>query len=145
MRVLSASDPDSTLDKLVLDTRTFHFPLSTFNLEMVRVTCYIRPHKLEAVKSAISSIGISGMTVTDVRGTGNSIETSTWFGGEQQLIALPIRSKIEVVAKDDLQDEIVNAIIESARTGEPGDGKIFVERAIEAIRIRTLERSDEAI
>jgi nitrogen regulatory protein P-II 1 len=112
---------------------------------MVRVTCYIRPHKLEGVKSAIAALGVSGMNVTDARGTGNSPETSTWFGGEQQLIALPIRARVEVIARDDQQDEIIEAIAENARTGEPGDGKIFVERVTDAIRIRTEERGSEAI
>lgn len=112
---------------------------------MLRITCYIRPHKLEGVKSAISALGITGMTVADVRGTGNSPETSSWFGGEQQLIALPIRAKVEVVAHDEQQEEIVEAILQHARTGEPGDGKIFVERVIDAVRIRTEERGSEAI
>jgi nitrogen regulatory protein P-II 1 len=112
---------------------------------MIRITCYIRPHKLEGVKSAISALGITGMTVADVRGTGNSPETSSWFGGEQQLIALPIRAKVEVVAHDEQQEEIVEAILQHARTGEPGDGKIFVERVADAVRIRTEERGSEAI
>jgi nitrogen regulatory protein P-II 1 len=112
---------------------------------MIRLTCYIRPHKLEGVKSAIAALGVSGMSVTDTRGTGNSPETSTWFGGEQQLIAMPIRSKVEVVAHDEQQEEILEAILQHARTGEPGDGKIFVERIADAIRIRTEERGQDAI
>jgi nitrogen regulatory protein P-II 1 len=85
------------------------------------------------------------MNVTDVRGAGNSPEKASWFGGEEQLIALPLRSKIEVIAPDDLQETLVETIIENARTGEPGDGKIFVERIADAIRIRTEERGDLAI
>ena len=112
---------------------------------MIRIICIIRPHKLEAVKSAIAAVGISGMSVTEVRGTGNSEEKATFFGGQQQLIALPIRSRIEVVAPDNLQQEIIAAILEQAQSGEHGDGKIFVEPIVDALRIRTEERGSEAI
>ncbi len=112
---------------------------------MIRITCYIRPHRLEPVKSAIASLGVNGMTVSDVRGTGNSPETSQWFGGQESLVAMPIRSKIEVVAPDDLQEQIVDAILENAQTGEPGDGKIFISKIEDAVRIRTSERGDAAV
>jgi nitrogen regulatory protein P-II 1 len=112
---------------------------------MTRVTCYIRPHKLESVKSAIAALGVTGMSVSDVRGAGNSAETTDWFGGTHGLVALPIRSRVEVVAQDDLTDGIVAAIIENAQTGEAGDGKIFVEPIAEAIRIRTEERGQAAV
>lgn len=112
---------------------------------MIRVTCYIKPHRLEPVKSAIATLGVSGMTVSDVRGTGNSPEKTSWFAGEGQLIALPIRSKIEIVAPDELREPIIEAILQNAQTGEPGDGKIFVERVLDAMRIRTEERGDAAI
>jgi nitrogen regulatory protein P-II 1 len=112
---------------------------------MTRLTCYIRPHRLEAVKSAVAALGVSGMSVSDVRGTGNSPEQSQWFGGSDVLVALPIRSKVEVVAPDELVEEIVEAMVENARTGEPGDGKIFIERIGDAIRVRTQERGEAAI
>jgi nitrogen regulatory protein PII len=112
---------------------------------MTRVTCYIRPHKLEAVKSAIAAIGVTGMSVSDVRGAGNSHETTDWFGGTEGLIALPIRARVEVVAQDAQIDEIVESILMNARTGEQGDGKIFIEPVEEAIRIRTQERGEAAI
>lgn len=112
---------------------------------MIKVTCYIRPHKLEQVKSAIASLGVSGMSVSDVRGTGNSPEKSTWFMGEESLSTLPIKSRIEVVAPDELMEPIIETIVENARTGKSGDGKIFVEKVLDAVRIRTLERGDVAI
>jgi nitrogen regulatory protein P-II 1 len=112
---------------------------------MIRVTCYIRPHRLEAVKSAIAALGVSGLSVSDVRGTGNSLERADFFGGDEGVIALPIRARIEVVAADEMADPIVDAIVESAHTGEPGDGKIFVQRVADAIRIRTEERGEEAV
>ena len=73
---------------------------------MIRITCIIRPHRLEQVKSAIAALGVSGLNVSDVRGTGNSDEHAAWFGGEEHLIALPIKSKIEVVALDELKDAL---------------------------------------
>jgi nitrogen regulatory protein P-II 1 len=105
----------------------------------------IRPHKLEQVKSAIDSLGVTGLNVTDVRGVGNSPETPSWFAGEQHLVALPIKAKLEVVAPDELKDALIESILENARTGEPGDGKIFVEKVVDAIRIRTAERGDSAV
>lgn len=107
--------------------------------------CYIKPHKLEQVKTAIASLGISGMSVSDVRGTGNSKERATWFAGEQHVIALPVKSRIEVVAPDDLLEALIRTIVENARTGQPDDGKIFVEKVADAVRVRTLERGDNAV
>jgi nitrogen regulatory protein P-II 1 len=105
----------------------------------------IRPHKVEQVKSAIASLGVTGLNVTDVRGAGNSPEKPNWFAGEEHLVALPIKSKLEVVAPDELKDALIESILENARTGEPGDGKIFVERVVDAVRIRTGERGDSAV
>ncbi len=110
---------------------------------MVRIICLIRPHRLEPVKSAIAALGVSGMTVTDVRGTGNSP------GGRAASAAvvapMPIQSRLEVVVPDDLREAVIGAIIEHARTGDPGDGKIFVERIADAVRVRTGERGETAI
>ena len=112
---------------------------------MVRITCYLRPHKLEDVKTAVSNLEISGLTVTDVRGCGNSPEAPSQLAGREVLIALPIRSKLEVVVLDGLQEAVIAAVIASARTGSPGDGKIFVEPVEDAVRIRTRERGEAAV
>lgn len=112
---------------------------------MKRITAYLRPYKLEEVKTAVANLPITGMTITDVRGTGNSPERSSWFAGEQHLIALPLRSKLVIVVTDDLVDDVLNCIQEHARTGEPGDGKITVEQLSDVIRIRTNERGETAI
>ncbi len=112
---------------------------------MIRIVCYIRPHRLEQVKSAIASLGVSGMNVADVRGTGNSPEAPTWFAGEEHVIALPIRSKIEVVVTDEAAAQVVEAIVQNARTGEAGDGKIFLERIDDVVRIRTAEHGEAAV
>jgi nitrogen regulatory protein P-II 1 len=111
---------------------------------MVRIWCAIRPHRLEAVKSAIATLGVSGLNVTDVRGVGNSAERSSWLGGEH-IVSLPLKSKLEVVAPDELREPIITAILENAATGEPGDGKIFVEPILDALRIRTQERGEVAV
>jgi nitrogen regulatory protein PII len=112
---------------------------------MKRITCVIRPHRVEQVKSAIASLGVSGMNVSDVRGVGTSPEKPSWFAGEEHFVAMPLRSKIEVVCADELAESIVEAILDNARTGEPGDGKIFVEKVADVIRIRTEERGEIAI
>jgi len=112
---------------------------------VIKVTGIIRPHKLEQVKTAVAALGVTGLNVADVRGTGNAPEGEKWLAGERHIIPFPLRAKIEVVAQDDLKDAIVRAILEHARTGEPGDGKIMVERVSEAIRIRTGERGESAV
>jgi nitrogen regulatory protein P-II 1 len=112
---------------------------------MLRLLVFIRPHRLEQVKSAIAAVGVSGMTVSDVRGTGNSPESTQWFPGEAQVIPLPIRSRIEVVVPDDMKDAVVDAILASAQTGDASDGKIFIQPIETAIRVRTGERGEEAL
>lgn len=114
-------------------------------ISLLRIVAIVRPHRLEAVKSAVAALGISGMNVTDVRGAGNSPEAPSWFGNEEVVIPLPIKARLEVVISDDLCEPVITSILETARTGEPGDGKIFVERVADAIRIRTGERGDAAI
>jgi nitrogen regulatory protein P-II 1 len=95
------------------------------------------------VKSAIAALEVTGLTVADVRGTGNSPETSAWT--TVGAAPLPIRSRIEVVVSDLLVDEVVDAITRSGRTGEPNDGKIFIEDVADAVRIRTNERGADAV
>ena len=111
---------------------------------MVRVTAYIKPHRLEQVKSAIAATGVTGMSVADVRGTGNSLDESPIFGGVG-VLALPIRARIEVVALDESLEELLQAISHAAQTGEHDDGKVFVERVSDAVRIRTVERGEAAV
>lgn len=110
---------------------------------MVRITAYIRPHRLEQVKTAVAQLGVTGLNVADVRGTGNSPERSGALGGA--VTALPIRSRLSVVVSDDLVESVVACVSENAQSGEPGDGKIFIERVSEAIRIRTGERGEAGL
>jgi nitrogen regulatory protein PII len=112
---------------------------------MVRITAVIRPHKLEAVKTSLAAIGVAGMTVEDVRGRGNGPEASIRLFGSDLSVALPIRAKIELAVSDGEADEAIRCILENARTGEPGDGKVFVEPLADALRIRTGERGDDGL
>ena len=89
--------------------------------------------------------GLNGMTVSDARGTGNSPESGGLFGGEDALIHLSLRARLEAVVEADRVEELVAAIREAAWTGDPGDGKIFVEPVAEAIRLRTGERGRDAL
>jgi nitrogen regulatory protein P-II 1 len=111
---------------------------------MIKVTAYIKPYKLEPVKSAIAAEGVNGLSVGDVRGTGNSTESSSIFSG-QGVLALPIRARLEAVVPDELAEPVVAAILASCSTGESDDGKIFLERVEDAVRIRTMERGDHAV
>lgn len=112
---------------------------------MVRVVAYIRPHKLEEVKTALAQHGVTGMTVSDVRGCGSSPEHSDFFLGKEYVVALPPKLKLELAVPDALAEETVESIVASARTGRPGDGKIFVLPEIEVVRIRTQERGEAAL
>ena len=110
---------------------------------MVRILAFIRPHQLEAVKSAISALGVGGLNVTDAKGRGNSEEKEQRFMAEVDVLRM--RSRVEVVCRDELKDEVIGAILDTARTGQHGDGKIFVEPISDSLRIRTGERGDSAI
>lgn len=112
---------------------------------MVRITAYIRPHRLEDVKTAVAELGVTGMTTGDVRGRGNSPESQSLFGGQHEVIDLPPKAMVMVVVEDELKEPVIEAILNHAVTGQPGDGKIFVERITDAIRIRTLERGEPAV
>jgi nitrogen regulatory protein P-II 1 len=110
---------------------------------MKKVICFLKPHRLEMVKSAIAALDVTGLSVADVRGTGNSAESSAW--STVGAAPLPIRSRIEVVVNDELVEQVVEAILRHGRTGEPNDGKIFVENVEDAVRVRTRERGDQAV
>jgi nitrogen regulatory protein P-II 1 len=111
----------------------------------VRIVAYIRPYKLEEVKTALVAEGVTGMTVTDARGTGTGEERSEWFRGKEHVISLPPRIKLEVVVSNGLRERVIEAIVRSARTGREGDGKVFVLPELDVIRIRTGERGEAAL
>lgn len=114
-------------------------------MKLKRISAIVRPHRLEEVKTAVADVGVSGMSVSDVRGAGNSPELPIFFGNQEIQVPLPVKSKLVVVVPEDKVEEIVQAIILAAATGEPGDGKIFVEPVLDALRIRTGERGEVAV
>src|SRR5689334_2214052 len=112
---------------------------------MKKIEAVIRPIKIEDVKEALSAIGVAGMTVTDVRGYGRQRGRTEKYRGNTYVVNLLPKVKIEFVVADDKADEAVEMVLEAARTGEIGDGKIFVSEVEEAVRIRTGERGESAL
>ena len=112
---------------------------------MKLVTAIIKPFVLDQVRESLVNIGIQGITVTEVKGYGRQKgHTELYRGAEYQVDLLP-KVKIEIAVSDQLYDQVIEAIIESADTGNIGDGKIFVTSMDEVIRIRTGERDEDAI
>ena len=112
---------------------------------MKKIEAIIKPFKLDDVREALTDIGITGMTVTEVKGFGRQKgHTEVYRGAEYAVDILP-KIKMELVLRDDQVDQAVDVIIETARSGKIGDGKIFIFPVEEAIRIRTGERSDSAV
>ena len=112
---------------------------------MKKVEAIIKPFKLEEVKDALGEIGIEGMTVTEVKGFGRQKgHTEIYRGSEYTVDFLP-KIKIEIVLADSLANNVVEAILKSAKTGKIGDGKIFITPIENAIRIRTEETGEKAV
>ncbi|HLO77248.1 MAG TPA: P-II family nitrogen regulator [Magnetospirillum sp.] len=112
---------------------------------MKLVTAIIKPFKLDEVREALGSIGIQGMTVTEVKGYGRQKgQTEIYRGAEYAVNFLP-KLKLEAAVDDELVDPVLEAITQAARTGKIGDGKIFVQELGSAVRIRTGEAGPEAL
>ena len=105
----------------------------------------MRPEKLEDVKQALEDIGCNGMTVRDVKGRGRQLGITESYRGHDYKVDLLPKVEIEIIAKDEDTDNIVDTIIKTAQTGCIGDGKVFISQVEEVIRIRTGERGDKAI
>ncbi len=112
---------------------------------MKKIEAIIKPFKLDDVKSALSEMGIQGMTVTEVKGFGRQKGHTELYRGAEYVVDFLPKLKLEVVVSDDMLDKVVAAIVASANTGRIGDGKIFVLPLEEAIRIRTGEKGADAI
>lgn len=109
------------------------------------VIAIVKPFKLDEVKEALEAIGIQGMTVSDARGFGRQKgHTEVYRGAEYQVDFVP-KSRIEVAVDDEQLDEVIKAIVNSARTGSIGDGKVWVVEAEQVIRIRTGEKGPDAL
>jgi nitrogen regulatory protein P-II 1 len=112
---------------------------------MTKVEAIIQTSKLDAVKDALTEIGVEGMTVLEVRGHGRQKGHTEFYRGREYTVDLIPKIKIEIVLADDRVEKSVQAILTAARTGKIGDGKIFLTKVDEAIRIRNDERGEGAL
>jgi len=112
---------------------------------MTKLEAVIQPSKLDAVKEALIEIGVDGMTVLEVRGHGRQKGHTEFYRGREYTVDLLPKIKLEIVLNDELVDKAVQAIVKTAQTGKIGDGKIFLTRIDEAIRIRNEERGAAAL
>jgi nitrogen regulatory protein P-II 1 len=110
-----------------------------------KVEAIIRPHCLEEVKDRLREVGVSGMTITDVKGFGRTGGKREVYRGSSYVVDFVPKVRLEILVKDEMLTDVVGAILTAARTGKIGDGKIFVTSVDEAIRIRTSERGDDAL
>jgi nitrogen regulatory protein PII len=114
-------------------------------LPMKLVTAIIKPFKLDDVRAALSDIGVSGMTVTEVKGFGRQRGHTELYRGAEYVVDFVPKTRIEVAVRGDLVDQVIEAITKSAKTGKVGDGKIFITDIERVIRIRTGETDDSAL
>ena len=112
---------------------------------MKKIEAVIQPFKLDEVKDALKNIGIDGMTILEVRGHGRQKGHKEVYRGMEYQVDLLPKVKLEMVVPDARLDEVVNALVGSARTGKIGDGKVFISDVAEAIRIRNDERGEGAL
>ena len=112
---------------------------------MKMITAIIKPFKLDDVRQAVADVGIQGITVTEVKGFGRQRGHTELYRGAEYVVDFLPKAKIELAVADDVADQVVEAIANTARTGKIGDGKIFVVPVEEVVRIRTGERGDEAL
>ncbi len=112
---------------------------------MKKVEAIIRPFKLDEVKIALVNAGVVGMTVSEVRGFGRQKGQTERYRGSEYTVEFLQKLKVEIVVDDDMVDLVVDKVVAAARTGEIGDGKIFISSVNEIVRIRTGEKNQEAI
>lgn len=112
---------------------------------MKKIEAIIKPFKLDDVREALSDIGITGMTVTEVRGFGRQKGHTELYRGAEYMVDFLPKVKMEIVVPDELLEQCLDAIIDTAQTGKIGDGKVFVYEVERVIRIRTGEENEDAI
>src|SRR5210317_661670 len=112
---------------------------------MKMITAIIKPFKLDDVREAVADIGIQGITVTEVKGFGRQRGHTELYRGAEYVVDFLPKTKIEMAVDDDISEQVLEAIINTARTGKIGDGKIFVTNLEQIIRIRTGETGTEAV
>ena len=112
---------------------------------MKKIEAIIQPHKLEQVRDALKAIGVDGMTIMEVRGHGRQNGHKEIYRGMEYQVDLLPKMKLEMVVPNERAEEIIHTLVESARTGKIGDGKVFVYDVADAIRIRNDDRGDGAL
>ena len=112
---------------------------------MKKIEAIIQPHKLEDVKEALKAIGVDGMTITEVRGHGRQKGHKEVYRGMEYQVDLLPKVKVELVISDQRAEEVIRTLVNSARTGKIGDGKVFIYDVAEAIRIRNDDRGEGAL
>jgi nitrogen regulatory protein P-II 1 len=112
---------------------------------MQKIEAIIQPSRLDAVKEALIEIGVEGMTILEARGHGRQKGHTEFYRGREYTVDLLPKVKVELVVHDEAAEKVIQAILTTARTGHIGDGKIFVSRIDEAIRIRNDERGESAL
>jgi nitrogen regulatory protein PII len=112
---------------------------------MKKIEAIIRPSRLDEVKEALTSAGVSGLTVTEVKGFGRQKGHKELYRGAEYVVDFLPKVKIEVVVPEEIVAQVIDAVERSARTGKVGDGKLFVYEVAEAVRLRTGERGDLAL
>jgi nitrogen regulatory protein P-II 1 len=112
---------------------------------MLKIEAIIQPAKLDSVKEALIEAGIEGITILEARGHGRQKGHTEYYRGREYVVDLLPKIKLEIYINDDLKDKALQAILSTARTGHIGDGKIFISRIEDAIRIRNDERGEAAI
>jgi len=112
---------------------------------MKKLEAIIQPSRFESVKDALLEMGVGGLTVTEVRGHGRQKGHTAVYRGREYTVDLLPKIKVETVLPDALADRVVETILKTAKTGQIGDGKIFISRVEEAIRIRNEERGENAL
>ena len=112
---------------------------------MKKIEAIIKPFKLDEVREALSDLGVSGVTVTEVKGFGRQKGHTELYRGAEYVVDFLPKIKLELVVADNITDSAIDAIVKAARTGKIGDGKIFVTSVEQVIRIRTGETGEEAV
>jgi nitrogen regulatory protein P-II 2 len=112
---------------------------------MKLITAIIKPFKLDEVRAALSELGVSGMTVTEVKGFGRQRGHTELYRGAEYVVDFVPKARLDIAVRTDLLEQVVEAIVKAARTGKVGDGKIFITNLQRVIRIRTGEVDDSAL
>ena len=112
---------------------------------MKQITAIIKPFKLDEVREALAEVGVSGLTVTEVKGFGRQKGHTELYRGAEYVVDFLPKIRVEVVLPDDQVEAAIEAVVKAARTGKIGDGKIFVTPVEQALRIRTGESDEEAL